>query len=165
MDLTKVNDLLSETNKLAQLQQQANVASSAPAAPPANSSVTPANSQLFAKLGAVLAGANAQPTATSSPVLKQAAVVSSKTKALMAKADTLEEMLNLSPTPDYVGAETLIGDFQEILGNLEKEMGALRQQLREQEKANEMKMEQKPTALRAGENPNAPSFNNSLSVV
>ena len=168
MDLSKVNELLKATNDLAQLQQQVNVASSAPAAPPASTSVTPANSQLFAQLGAVLASASSQTPSTQAPartqMLKQAAVVSSKTRSLMDKADGLEEMLNLSPTPDYVGAEELFGQFREILGNLEKEMGALQKQVKEQAKSNEMTLEQKPTAMKPGETVGDLSFNTTFSV-
>ena len=168
MDLSKVNELLKATSDLAQLQQQVNVTSSAPAAPPANTSVTPANSQLFAQLGAVLASASSQSPSTQAPartqMLKQAAVVSSKTRSLMDKADALEEMLNLSPTPDYVGAEELFGQFKEILGNLEKEMGSLQQQVKEQAKSSEMTLEQKPTAMKAGEHVGDLSFNTTFSV-
>lgn len=168
IDLSKVNELLKATQNLAQLQQQVNVQSqTAPAAAQAPTA-SPQTNALFAQLGAVIANANAQTPATQNQsrveLLKQAAILSAKTKALIAKADALEALLNLSPTPDYVGVEELFAQFKEIIADLEKEMAALQKKVQEQEEQNQLKLEQKPTTMKPGEEVGDLSFNTTFSL-
>lgn len=168
IDLSKVNELLKATQNLAQLQQQVNVQSQAapPAATSQASTTSPQTNALFAQLGAVIANAQSPATQNQSRVelLKQAAVLSSKTKALMAKADALEAILNLSPTPDYVGVEELFEQFKEIIADLEKEMAALRKKTQEQEDQNKLTLEQKPTTMKPGEKAGDLSFNTTFTL-
>ncbi|PIQ24695.1 hypothetical protein COW36_23245 [bacterium (Candidatus Blackallbacteria) CG17_big_fil_post_rev_8_21_14_2_50_48_46] len=170
IDLSKVTDLLKATQGLAQLQQQANVSqqNQANAASGQAQAADPATSKLFAQLGAVIANANTQSPATQDPnrtaLLRQAAVISSKTKALMAKADALEAMLNLAPTPESVDVGELFEDFKKIMEDLSKDMDALNKKAQERKDQNSMTLEQKPTAMKAGEHVGDLSFNKTLTV-
>ena len=171
IDFSKVNDFLKGANAIAQAQQQANAAQ---AAPPQNAANNPASASqnaanaLFAQLGALLNNANAQTPQTADPDLaelqRQAAMIDAKAKALIAKADALESELNLSPTPESHGVDELIAQFKEILQELNKEIDALQKKANERKKANEMKLTQKPTAMKPGEHAEDCSFNQTLTM-
>lgn len=171
IDLEAVNSILQATQSLAKAQQKANQASQTQA--PANAapadSTDPATSKLFAQLGEVLNNAStSQATSANganSEVLKRAALLSAQVKALVAKADQLEAELNLSPTPDTVSIDELFAEFSEILELLGQEMKAIKDKVAEKKQSGEMKMEQKPTAMKPGENVGDPSFNTTLSVI
>ncbi|MGE3724705.1 MAG: hypothetical protein AB7I41_04090 [Candidatus Sericytochromatia bacterium] len=167
IDLSKVNVLLSAALEVAQQQQQVNASQqTAPAA--AQPGLDPATNQLFNQLSALLNNANTQSPATQDPartaLLQKAAELSAKTKALMAKADLLESTLNMAPTPEARGIDELFAEFTAIMEQLQKDMGALQKQAQEREDANKMTCEQKPTALKPGENSADMSFNTTFSM-
>jgi hypothetical protein len=171
IDLEAVNSILQATQSLAKAQQNANQVNQTQAAPPASAApadTDPATSQLFAQLGEVLNNATSSQAASAnganSEVLKRAALLSAQVKALIAKADQLEAELNLSPTPDTVSIDELFAEFNEILELLGQEMKAIKDKVAEKKQAGEMKLEQKPTAMKPGENVGDPSFNTTLSV-
>jgi len=167
IDLSKVNVLLSAALEVAQQQQQVNASQqTAPAA--AQPGLDPATNQLFNQLSALLNNANTQSPATQDPartaLLQKAAELSAKTKALMAKADLLESTLNMAPTPEARGIDELFAEFTAIMEQLQKDMSALQKQAQEREDANQMTCEQKPTALKPGENSADMSFNTTFSM-
>lgn len=169
IDLSKVNVLLSAALEVAQLQQQANASQQTGApAQAAQPGLDPATNKLFNQLSALLTNANAQSPATQDPartaLLQKAAELSAKTKALMAKADLLESTLNMAPTPEARGVDELFAEFTAIMEQLQKDMGALQKQAQEREDANKMTCEQKPTALKPGENSADMSFNTTFAM-
>jgi len=91
-------------------------------------------------------------------------MISAKVSALVAKANTLESELNLSPTPDMVSVEELFSQFKEIVGTLSEEMAALQKQVQENKEQNAMNLEQKPTAMKVGEQVGDASFNTTLTL-
>jgi hypothetical protein len=170
IDFSMVNVLLKAAQDLAQVQQQSNVSqqNSANQASQASGTTDPATNKLFAQLGALLANANTQSPATQDPgqsaVLRQAALLSSKTKALMAKADQLEATLNMAPTPEQRDVGELFAEFKEIMEDMEKEMSALQKKEQERKDQNAMKLEQKPTAMKPGEKAGDLSFNTTFTL-
>lgn len=167
IDLSKVNVLLNAALEVAQQQQQ--VSASQQAAPAqAQPGLDPATNQLFNQLSALLNNANTQSPATQDPartaLLQKAAELSAKTKALMAKADLLESTLNMAPTPEARGIDELFAEFKAIMEQLQKDMSALQKQAQEREDANKMDVEQRPTALKPGENSADMSFNTTFTL-
>lgn len=178
IDLSKIREITQGTQALAQQLQQINASQSAQPAQaaqqqdPTNSSgsLQSATNALFAQLGALINNAANQPAqAQSNPDLaelqRQAALINAKVTSLIAKADALEGELNLSPTPDDVSVDDLLGQFKEILAELTKEIDALNKKVQEKKKADEMKLEQKPTAMKVGEEAGDLSFNQTQTTV
>lgn len=167
IDLSKVNVLLNAALEVAQQQQQVN-ASQQVAPAQAQPGLDPATNQLFNQLSALLNNANTQSPATQDPartaLLQKAAELSAKTKALMAKADLLESTLNMAPTPEARGIDELFAEFKAIMEQLQKDMSALQKQAQEREDANKMDVEQRPTALKPGENSADMSFNTTFTL-
>lgn len=166
IDLTKVNGILKATQQLADLQRQVNASQNTQAANASQGTQQgdPATSQMFAQLGQLLNTASTQQPAQQTDLQKQAALLSAKVKALMSNADNLENELNLSPTPDQVNVEELFSQFKEIMESLEKDLRALQKKVQEKKEANEMKLEQKPTAMKVGEKAGDLSFNTTMSI-
>lgn len=173
INLSTVNEILKQTQGLAQAQAQFNAgqtqqtAQSGQAGQPSAS--TSAAGELFAQLGALLNQASNQPAgASTDPDLadlqRHAALLNAKVTALIAKADALENELNLSPQPDTVDVGELLAQFKEIMAELTKEIDALQKKVAEREKANKMKLEQKPTAMKPGEEVGDLSFNQTLTL-
>ncbi|MBF2052158.1 MAG: hypothetical protein IGS03_01685 [Candidatus Sericytochromatia bacterium] len=171
IDLSKLTEMVNTTNALAQAQQQVNAsqqqAQSAqqsggqPSAEP-----TGAAGQLFAQLGSVLNAASSAPPQSNAEMVdlqQAAALVSSKVSALVAQANALEDQINLAPTPDAVSVDELFAEFSKILAQLTEDMNALQKKVQEKKQESEMSLEQKPTALKAGESATDLSFNRTLS--
>jgi len=171
IDFSKVNEILKGSTQVAQMQAQVNASASAappPTQAPASATADAANA-LFTQLGNLITNANAQTPQTADPDLadlqKQAAMIEAKAQALIAKADSLEDELNLAPSPDTPGVDELISQFKQILADLQNEIDALQKKVDERKKADEMQLKQKPTALKPGEDAADPSFNQTLSTV
>lgn len=173
IDFSKVNEILKGSVQVAQAQAKANASAAAPAqqpqaAPQANATQDAANA-LFSQLGDLITNANTQSPQSTDPDLaelqRRAAMIEAKANALIAQADSLEDELNLAPAPDAKGVDELIAQFKEILAELQKEIDALQKKVDERKKANEMKLEQKPTEMKPGEHAGDPSFNQTMSTV
>lgn len=176
IDLSKINDILNATQGLAQAQAQVNASQAgqvgkaqqqAQSGTATQGAQTPEFSALFTQLGQVLNTANspaAQPTEQQAALQRQAAMVSARVNALVANAGRLEGELNLSPTPDPVSVNELFQEFEEIMSQLGIDMSALQKQVQENKDQNAMNLEQKPTAMKAGEHVGDPSFNTTLTL-
>ena len=169
IDFSKIREITQSTQALVQAQQQILAQQSQPSQPAAQASEPQeAANQLFAQLGALLNSAStqpAQPNQELADLQQQAAMLNAKVTALISKADGIEAELNLSPTPDTKTIDDLFEQFKEILAELTQEMSALQQKIDAKKELDAMKQEQKPTAMKPGEEVGDISPNQTLSVV
>ena len=163
MSLSEITKINQAANQLAQAQQQVTQAAQQPAQ--ANqSALSPEANQVFAQLGQVI---NSQQAATPDEDLadlqKEAARISARVNALVAKANQLEDTLNLAPTAEPVSVDELFAQFRDIISELSKELNAIQKKVQEKKEQDAMKLEQKPTAMKVGETIDNPAYNTQLS--